>query len=184
MSYDFSDFKKQLINIDEWLKKEFSGLRTGRATIALLDTVFVDAYGSKMPLNQTASLSIEDPRTIRISPWDKALVGPIEKAISLADMGVSTVSDGEGVRAIFPVLTTENREKLVKVAKNKTEEAKVSVRNDRATVIKEIETAQKSGEMPEDDAKRDKDNVQKMVDEANNKLDILFKQKEEEILCQ
>lgn len=184
MSYDFSDFKKELINIEEWLKKEFSGLRTGRATIALLDNVFVESYGSKMPLNQSATLSIEDPRTIRIAPWDKSLVGPIEKAISQADLGVSTVSDGEGVRAIFPALTTETREKLVKVAKNKTEEAKVSVRNDRAVAMKEIETAQKNGELPEDDAKRDKENLQKMVDEANNKLDILFKQKEEEILCQ
>lgn len=184
MSYDFSDFKKQLINIEEWLKKEFAGLRAGRATISVLDSVFVESYGSKMSLNQVSSLSVEDPRTIRISPWDKTLVGSIEKAIALADIGVSTVSDGEGVRAIFPILTTENREKLVKVAKNKTEEAKISVRNDRSSVIKEIETAQKNGEIPEDDAKRYKDNVQKMVDESNSKLDILFKQKEEEILCQ
>ncbi|MFA7193879.1 MAG: ribosome recycling factor [Candidatus Paceibacterota bacterium] len=184
MSYDFSDFKKQLINIEDWLKKEFSGLRAGRASISILDNVFVESYGSKMSLNQVASLSVEDSRTIRISPWDKTLVGSIEKAITLADIGVSTVSDGEGVRAIFPILTTENREKLVKVAKNKTEEAKISVRNDRATVVKEIEAAQKSGELPEDDAKRDKESVQKMVDEANTKLDILFKQKEEEILCQ
>lgn len=184
MSYDFSDFKKQLINIEDWLKKEFSGLRAGRASISILDNVFVESYGSKMSLNQVASLSVEDSRTIRISPWDKTLVGSIEKAITLADIGVSTVSDGEGVRAIFPILTTENREKLVKVAKNKTEEAKISVRNDRSAVIKEIEAAQKSGELPEDDAKRDKESVQKMVDEANIKLDILFKQKEEEILCQ
>ncbi|MBP9763462.1 MAG: ribosome recycling factor [Candidatus Pacebacteria bacterium] len=184
MSYDFSDFKKQIISIEDWLKKEFSGLRTGRASITLLDTVFIDAYGSKMPLNQSASLSIEDARTIRISPWDKTLVGPIEKAISLSDLGVSTVSDGEGVRAIFPVLTTENREKLVKVAKNKTEDAKVSVRTDRSTVIKEIETAQKAGELPEDDAKRDKETLQKLVDEANKNLESLFVKKEEEILCQ
>lgn len=183
MAYDFSMFKKQLINIEDWLKKEFSGLRTGRATISLLDTVFVESYGSKMPLNQCASLSVEDPKTIRVSPWDKSLVGPMEKAISLADLGVSTVADGEGLRVIFPALTTETREKLVKVAKNKVEDAKISVRNDRATVIKEIEAAQKSGETPEDDAKREKDNVQKMVDDINIKLDVLFKQKEEEILC-
>jgi ribosome recycling factor len=184
MAYDFSDFKKQLTNIEEWLKKEFAGLRTGRATITLLDSVFVEAYGSKMPINQSASLSVEDPRTIRVSPWDKSLVGPMEKAITLADLGVSTVADGEGLRVIFPALTTENREKLVKVAKNKMEEAKISVRNDRGDVIKGIESAQKNGELPEDDAKRAKDNVQKMVDEANKKLEEIFKQKEEEILCQ
>jgi len=184
MAYDFSDFKKQLTSIEDWLKKEFSGLRTGRATVAILDSVFVDAYGSKMPLNQSASLSVEDPRTIRVSPWDKSLVGPMEKAITLADLGVSTVADGEGLRVIFPALTTENREKLVKVAKNKMEEAKISVRNDRGDVIKGIETAQKNGELPEDDAKRAKDNVQKMVDEANKNLEEIFKQKEQEILCQ
>lgn len=182
--YDFSDFKKQLTNIEEWLKKEFSGLRTGRATVAILDSVFIEAYGSKMPLNQSASLSVEDARTIRVTPWDKSLVGPMEKAIALADLGVSTVSDGEGIRVIFPALTTENREKLVKVAKNKMEEAKISVRNDRGDTIKSIESAQKNGELPEDDAKRAKDNVQKMVDEANKKLEEIFKQKEEEILCQ
>jgi ribosome recycling factor len=184
MAYDFSDFKKQLTSIEDWLKKEFSGLRTGRATVAILDSVFVEAYGSKMPLNNSASLSVEDAKTIRVSPWDKTLVGPMEKAISLADLGVSTVSDGEGIRVIFPALTTETREKLVKVAKNKMEEAKISVRNDRGETIKSIETAQKNGEMPEDDAKRNKDNVQKMVDETNKNLEELFKQKEQEILCQ
>lgn len=184
MAYDFSDFKKQLISIEDWLKKEFAGLRTGRATITLLDSVFVEAYGAKMPINQSASLSVEDPRTLRVSPWDKNLVGPIEKAIALADLGVSTVSDGEGIRVIFPALTTENREKLVKVAKTKMEDAKVSVRNDRADTIKEIETAQKNGEMTEDDVKRNKDSVQKLVDDANKNLEEIFKQKEQEILCQ
>lgn len=184
MAYDFSEFKKQIINIEDWLKKEFSAFRTGRATVAILDSVYVESYGAKVPLNQSASLSVEDPRTLRIVPWDKSLVGPMEKAIALADLGVSTVSDGEGLRVIFPPLTTENREKLVKVAKNKMEEAKVSVRNDRAETIKSIETSQKNGEMSEDDAKRDKDTVQKMVDEANKKLEEIFKQKEDEILCQ
>lgn len=184
MSYDFSNFKKNITNIEEWLKKEFSGLRTGRATITLLDSVFIDAYGSKMPLNQSANLSIEDPRTIKVTPWDKSLIGAVEKGISLADLGVSTVSDGIGVRVIFPELTTENRQKLVKVAKNKSEEAKISIRTERADSMKEIETAQKNGEMSEDDAKRDKDNLQKLVDEANKKMDELTKQKEQEILCQ
>lgn len=184
MSYDFSDFKKRLIGVEEWLKKEFSGLRTGRATVAILDSVFVEAYGSKMPLNQSASLSVEDPKTIRVSPWDKSLVGPIEKAITLADIGASTVSDGEGIRVIFPPLTTENREKLVKVAKNKLEEGKISVRNERADEIKKIESAQKNGEMAEDDVKRNKDSIQKFIDESNKKLDELFKEKEQDILCQ
>ncbi len=184
MAYDFSNFKKQLNNVEDWLKKEFSGLRTGRATIAILDSVHVESYGSKMPLNQSASLSVEDPKTIRIVPWDKSLVGPIEKAVTLADLGVSTVSDGEGIRVIFPPLTTETREKIVKVAKNKMEEGKVSIRTERAEEIKKIETAQKAGEISEDDTKRNKESVQKFVDEANKKLDDLFKEKEQDILCQ
>jgi ribosome recycling factor len=184
MAYDFSDFKKKISSIEDWLKKEFSGLRTGRATITLLDSVLIDAYGSKMPLTQSANLSVEDPRTIRVVPWDKSLIGAVEKGITIADIGVSTASDGEGVRVIFPELTTENRQKLVKVAKGKMEEAKISVRTDRAEAMKEIDTAQKNGELPEDDAKRDKDTLQKLVDEANKKLDEMINQKEQEILCQ
>ena len=126
MAYDFSDFNKRKDGVVEWLQKEFSSIRTGRATVTLLDSVMVDSYGTKTPLNQTANLSVEDPRTIRISPWDKSLIPEVEKGVANADLGVSTSADEDGVRAIFPELTTENRERLVKQAKAKVEEAKVS----------------------------------------------------------
>ncbi len=182
MAYDFSDFKSRAKAVEEWLLKECSAIRTGRATITLLDSVFVESYGTRSPLNQTASLSVEDPRTIRIVPWDKSIIPAIEKGITLADLGVSTGSDGEGVRVKFPELTTENRQHLVKLANKKLEEAKISLRGERADTVKDIETKQKAGELPEDDARRHKDELQKMVDATQAALDLIVAAKEKEIL--
>lgn len=182
MAYDFSDFKKRAKAVEDWLQKEYSSIRTGRATITLLDSVFVEAYGIKTPLNQTASLSVEDPRTIRIVPWDKSIIGAIEKGITLADLGVSTGSDGEGVRVKFPELTTENRQNLVRIANKKLEEAKVSLRGERADTMKDIESKQKAGILPEDDARRHKDELQKIIDATQQSLEALAEAKEKEIL--
>lgn len=179
---DTDDFKKKVQNIEEWLKKELSSIRTGRATVSLLDSVMVDSYGTKTPLNQTANISVEDPKTIRIAPWDKSLIPEIEKGVTVADLGVSTSVDDEGVRVIFPDLTTETREKLVKQAKSKIEEAKVSVRNDRSKIIKEVESNQKSGEFAEDDVKRFKEDIDKIVRETNDGFDNIGKNKESEIM--
>jgi ribosome recycling factor len=182
MAYDFSDFKSRAKAVEEWLLKECSAIRTGRATITLLDSVFVESYGVRTPLNQTASLSVEDPRTIRIVPWDKSIIPAIEKGITLADLGVSTGSDGEGVRVKFPELTTENRQHLVKLAHKKLEEAKISLRGERGDTVKDIEAKQKAGELPEDDARRHKEELQKMVDATQAALDLIIAAKEKEIL--
>jgi len=182
MAYDFSEFKQHTKDVEEWLLKEFSGIRTGRATIGLLDSVMVESYGVKTPLNQTASLSVEEARTIRITPWDKSIIPGIEKAIAMADLGVSTASDGQGVRVLFPELSSENRQNLARIANKKVEEAKVSLRGYRADVIKDIDSGQKDGSIPEDDAHRYKDELQKMVDDTQNKLDVLGTEKEKEIL--
>lgn len=182
MAYDFSDFKARAQAVEQWLAKEFSAIRTGRATITLLDSVFVEAYGSKTPLNQTASMTVEDPRTIRVVPWDKGIIGALERGITLADLGVSTVSDGEGVRVKFPELTAENRQHLAKLAGKKLEEAKVSLRGERADTIKDIEAQQKAGALSEDDARRHKEELQKMVDATQKALDALLDAKEKEIL--
>jgi len=182
MAYEFSEFNTKKDGVIEWLKKEFSSIRTGRATITLLDGVMVESYGAKTPLNQTANLSVEDPKTIRVTPWDKGLVPEIEKAIAKIDLGVSTSTDEEGVRVIFPDLTTENREKLVKIAKSKIEEAKVSLRNERGIIVKDIESEQKEGNISEDDAKRHKAELQKLVDDAQKSFEEMAKNKEEEIL--
>lgn len=182
MAYDFSDFKARAQAVEQWLQKEFSAIRTGRATITLLDSVFVEAYGTKTPLNQMSSLSVEDPRTIRVTPWDKSIVGAIERAITLADLGVSTVTDSDGVRVKFPELTSENRQHLAKLAGKKLEEAKVSLRGERADTIKDIEAQQKAGTLSEDDARRHKEELQKMVDATQKALDGLADAKEKEIL--
>lgn len=182
MAYNFTSFKEKISGITDWLSKELANIRTGQATVMLLDSVLVESYGTRSPINQNASVNIEDAKTIRITPWDKSLVKEIEKAITLADLGVSTVVDGEGVRVIFPALTTESRQRLVKQAKTKVEEAKVSVRNERNKVAKQIEESQKAGELPEDDAKRAKDEMQKIVDESTNIFESKAKVKETEIL--
>lgn len=182
MAYDFKEFQKQISDITNWLTKELSSVRTGRATITLLDGVLVESYGTKTPLNQTANISVEDPKTIRIVPWDKGLVTEIEKGIAKSDLGVSTSVDSEGVRVRFPDLTTENRERLVRVAKNKLEDAKISLRAERAKVIKNIEGQEKAGDISEDEGKRYKQEVQKMVDDASKKFDELGEKKEKEVL--
>lgn len=181
MSTDINSFKARLEEIKDWLSKELSSIRTGRATITLLDGVMVDSYGTKSPINQVASINLEDPKTIRIVPWDKALIKEIEGALTKADMGVSISADADGVRVKFPDLTTEVREKLVKNAFAKIEEAKVSVRNKRAEIIKALEASEKAGEMSEDILKREKDSVQKLVDEKVKDFDEIGERKEKEI---
>jgi ribosome recycling factor len=182
MEYNFDEFKKGVKDVIEWITKELTGIRTGRASITILDGVMVNSYGVKTPLNQTANLSTEDARSIRVKPWDKGLMPEIEKAIANLDLGVSTSADDEGVRVMFPELTTENREKLVKLAKTKTEDAKVSLRNERNVAVKDIEQGIKDGEIPEDDGKRFKEQLQKIMDDATKQIDEILQKKESEIL--
>lgn len=182
MRHNLNKLKEELNDVAEWLKKEMSTIRTGRATVNLLDSVMVEAYGNKSPINQNATISIEDPKTIRIVPWDKSLIQSIEKGINLADLGVSTSVDGVGIRVIFPNLTTETREKLIKQAKAKLEEAKISTRNERSKIMKEIDEDKKSGELPEDDMKRVKDEVESFIKKNHESLEGLLMKKEQEIM--
>jgi len=181
MAYNFGNFNTKTKEIEEWLKREYSGLRTGRATPAILDVVSVESYGSKMAINQVASVTIEDAKTIRISPWDPTQVKGIEKAIKDSNIGLSVVVDDKGLRAIFPELTTERRTQILKVAGQKLEEARVSVRSERERVWEDIQEQEKGGKLTEDDKFRLKEQLQKLVDDANSKLEALFKKKEEEI---
>ncbi len=180
--YNFNDFKKAIQNIDNWFAKELSVIRTGRATVAILDHVLVESYGAKMPVNQLASISSEDPKTLRITPWDMSQVKNIEKAIGQANLGLSVTSDSSGVRLIFPELTSERRHSLLKIAKDKLEEARVSVRKERTKTLQDFEVKEKAGGVGEDDIKRYKEELQKFVDEANKKLEEMYKRKEQEIL--
>jgi ribosome recycling factor len=170
--------------VKKWLLKELSGLRTGRATITILDSVFVEAYGARSPINQVANISVEDAKTIKITAWDKSIIKSVEQAIQKADLGLSVSTNDAGVRVIFPDLTTETRQNLVKQALKKIEEAKVSVRTDRADAIKRLEQFAKDNSISEDDVKRSKDEVQKIVDEAVRDFDATGALKEKEILTQ
>lgn len=176
MAYNTQSFKVELKKVEEWLSKEYSGVHSGRATPMILDNINVESYGSYMPIKNIASITIEDPKTLRIAPWDKNQIKSIESAISAANLGLSVVSDSDGVRAIFPMLTTENRTKLVKILKEKLEDARISVRQERQAEIEKI------GELSEDEMKRAKDDIQKCVDESNQNLEAIFAKKETEVM--
>jgi ribosome recycling factor len=182
MQYNFSNFKIGLKKIEEFLGKEYSQLSTGRASVMVLDGVSVETYGAYQPIKNVASISVEDPKTLRIAPWDKNQVKAIEKAIMVADLGLSVATDEAGLRVIFPQLTTETRQKLVKVLKEKMEEARITVRRERGDVWEDIQKQEKDGKMNEDEKMRSKDELQKIVDETNKNLEAHFEKKEREVM--
>ncbi len=182
MAYNFEQLKHAIVETESWLKKEFASLRTGRASPAILDIVTVESYGSRMQINQVAGISIEDVRTIRIVPWDMSQVKAIEKAIIDSNLGLSVSVDDKGVRAIFPELTSERRMSLVKVLKQKTEEAKITLRKERDRVKTDIEAKEKEGGMGEDEKFRHIADMQKLIDEGNAKLEASAEKKETEIM--
>jgi len=181
MAYDFKPFDAKIKQIGEHLTQELAGVRTGRAAIAILDGIQVESYGTRMPINQVANISIEDARTLRIAPWDAAQTKEIEKAIVAANLGISVGADEKGVRVFFPELTSERRVTLVKLAKERIEESKTSVRVARDEVWSDIQKKERDGEMPEDDKFRNKDEMQKKVDAANASFDEALARKEKEI---
>ena len=181
MAYDFKDLKAGIKGTEEWLKAEFAGIRTGRATPALLDSIMVEAYGSLMPINQVGSISVEDARMMRVTPWDMSLAKAVEKAIMLADLGLPLATDERGVRISFPDLTADRRTMLIKLAKQKLEEARITLRGEREKTIKDIERREKEGEISEDEKFRLKTELQKYVDEGGTVLEGLFGKKEKEI---
>ncbi len=181
MAYDFGPLDKEIKETEEWLAREFSSIRTGRASPALLDSVKVDVYGSHTPINQIGSVMIEDARTLRIVPWDKSLSKSIERAIMEADLGISTSVDDQGLRAFFPQLTAERRTLLMKSANDRVEQAKVTLRGHRAETIKAIEGSEKDGGISKDEIFRLKEDVQKRIDAGMAALDALAKKKQDEI---
>ncbi len=181
MAYDFSKLKTQIKETEEWLARELSGVRTGRATPTLLDGIKPEAYGSRTSLRDIASIATEDARTIRVVPWDKELTKAIEKAITEADLGVGLSTDDQGLRVSFPQLTSERREQLLKIAGDRTEQAKVTLRQHRTDAMKAIDTEEEAGGMGEDEVKRLKGEAQKLIDAGNEALLAVLKRKEEEI---
>lgn len=182
MSYNFIEVEKKKEDIIEWLKSEYRSISTGRATPQVLDLVHIDLYGARTQIAHAGSVTIEDPRTLRVSPWDKTIVGQMEKAINDADLGLSVASDAEGLRVHFPALTTETRQKLVKLLKERLEESRVRVRAMREETNKDIDARAKDGEYGEDEQHRYREEMQKNVDGINADLEELFQKKEKEVM--
>lgn len=181
MAYDFTTLKKNITDTEEWLARELSGVRTGRATPTLLDAVKAEAYGSRSSLRDLASVSVEDARTLRIVPWDKSLLKAIEKGITDADLGVGVSTDEQGLRVSFPELTSERRTQLSRIAGEKTEQAKVTLRGHRTDALKALDAAEAGGGMGEDEVKRLKLEIQKHIDVGNERLVAILDRKETEI---
>jgi ribosome recycling factor len=166
----------------ESLKTELSKLRTGRANASLLDHVKVDYYGNEVPISQAAGVSVTDARTITITPWEKTLVGPIEKAIMTSDLGLNPNTAGTVIRIVLPALTEERRRELTKVVHHEGENAKVAIRNIRRDAIHHIKDLQKDKAITEDDERKAEDDVQKLTDRFVKDVDEAVKHKEEELL--
>ncbi len=180
--YNFSKFNQKSKEVETWLAKELSGIRTSRGTPAILDGVLVEAYGSKISINQTASIRSQDARTLFITPYDTTLIKEIEKAIANANLGLSVSATDTGIRVSFPELTTDRRGALIKLAKEKFEDARISARKHRDEAMREIEAGEKAGTIGEDEKFRLKNELQKLTDALNKKLLESAERKEKEIL--
>lgn len=182
MAYQFTQTKAEFAKIEDWLKTQYSQISTGRANPALVDSVMVESYGSFQPIKNIASITIEEARVLRISPWDKNAVKEIERALQQSGLPLSVISDSNGIRASIPQLTEESKRGVVKLVKEKLEEARVSVRLERQRVDKDIDAQEKAGEFAEDDKFRAKEELQKMVEQANQVMEDLFQKKEADIM--
>jgi len=181
MAYDFKPFEKRIKEIEERAAQELSGIRTGRAAPAILDGIQVESYGARVPIMQVATISVEDARTIRIAPWDMSNAKEIEKAITVANLGLSVGLDERGVRVSFPELTADRRTQLLKLAKEKVEEIRTELRAARDHVWNDIQSQEKEKLLTEDEKFRSKDDMQKRVDAANKNFDAALERKEKEI---
>jgi ribosome recycling factor len=164
------------------LRREFSSVRTGKASPALLDTVRVDAYGSKMALNQVASVSVPEPRMLIVQPWDKGLIAAIDKAIRASELGLNPASDGNILRVPVPALNEERRREMVRLLSKLAEEGRVAIRHARQEANKEIKRMESAHEIGEDDARRQLDEIQKLTDDFIARVDALLKAKEQEVM--
>ena len=166
----------------ESLKHEFASIRTGRASVALLDKIMVDYYGSPTPINQVANISVPEPRMILVAPWDKSMIGAIEKSILQSDLGLNPGNDGTAIRLTIPQLTEERRKEIVKIVHKKAEDAKVAVRNIRRDANDVLKKEEKAKTITEDDVKDGLDQIQKLTDKKIKQIDDLKAVKEKDVL--
>ncbi len=178
----FNELKNKMEKTIEALRKDLGRVRTGRASLALLEGIRANYYGAPSPLSQVASLSVPDSRTISIQPWDTKMIGEIEKAIQKSDLGLTPLNDGKIIRINIPPLTEERRKELVKVVKRMEEEGKVALRNIRRDANEQLKGAKKEKTISEDDQFTLQEEVQKLVDKAIGKNEEIVKAKEKEIL--
>jgi ribosome recycling factor len=181
-NFDINELKRRMQGAVQALKHELGGLRTGRASASMLDPVQVEAYGTHMPLNQLATVSVPEPRLISVQVWDKTMVKPVEKAIVDSNLGLSPATEGQVLRLRIPELNQERRKELVKVAHKYAEAAKVAVRHVRRDGLDVIKKLEKNHEMSEDDQERLSGDVQKATDATITEIDQLLAAKEKEIL--
>ncbi|MDO8600829.1 MAG: ribosome recycling factor [bacterium] len=174
--------KQTLEKIFEHLKQEMSGLRTGRASPALVEDLEVDYYGAKTVLKALASISSPEPKQIFIQPWDKNAMEPIQKAIQSSSLGLNPIADRDGIRLTIPALTEERRKDLTKLLGKHLEEARIQVRREREDALKEIDALEKAKKISEDEKFRQKSEVQKQIDDMNKKIEELGETKEHEIM--
>jgi ribosome recycling factor len=181
-AYDKTDINRRMHGALDNLKHDLAGLRTGRASTALLDPIQVEVYGANMPLNQVATVSVPEPRLISVQVWDRSNINAVEKAIRVAGLGINPVTDGQMIRLPIPDLTEERRKELAKLASQYAEKARIAVRNVRRDGMDALKTDEKKKDISEDEHKRLDAEVQKMTDDTIKEIDGVAHSKEQEIL--
>jgi len=182
MTHDLNELKRRMQGALQAFKQELSGLRTGRATTAMLDPVVVEAYGTQMPLNQLATVSVPEPRLISVQVWDRSMVHPVEKAIINANLGLSPATEGQVLRLRIPELNEDRRKELVKVAHKYAEAARVAVRHVRRDGLDVLKKLEKDHKISKDDHDHEAEQVQKTTDQSISEIDHMLAAKEKEIL--
>jgi ribosome recycling factor len=179
--FDIADLEKRMRQAIDALKREFSGLRTGRASASLLEPIQVNLYGQRMPLNQVGTISVPEPRMLSVQVWDKAALSAVEKAIRESNLGLNPVIDGQILRLPIPPLTADRRQELSKIAHKYTEHARVAVRNVRREGMDLLKKLEKDSDMSQDDSKKNSTKVQELTDKLIKEIDTLLAQKDAEI---
>ena len=182
MSFSINIFEERMDKSLENLRKEFLGLRTGRASVSLLEPISLDAYGSKVPLNQVSNISVPESRMITVQVWDETLTSIVESTIRNSDLGLNPMLEGNLIRIPIPELSEERRKELVKIASKYSEDCKVSIRNIRRDAMEKIKNEEKNKEISKDESFKISEEVQKITDKLIEKIDHLFTEKEKDIL--
>ena len=181
-TFDLDDLKRRMEGAISAFKGDLAGLRTGRASPSLLDPITIEAYGSQMPINQVANITVPEPRMLAVSVWDRSMVSAVEKAIRESTLGLNPMTDGTTVRVPLPELNEERRRELVKIAHQYAENARIAVRHVRRDGMDTLKRLEKDGEMSQDDSRSNADNVQKQTDKAIEQVDAILAEKEQEIM--